>query len=203
MANKLTKELDFGIQPEKDKAGNMHTGKYFGFTFVEQEIAEIGRESKARKNFKLLEETHIVFTKLFEKRTKAELILGVRECLGRVIGYETCGLLYYIAKSNTFALIVDNQLCTYYPSDLGNSFKRASEFASCLVYIGTAFTEDRMIMFNKNYLEQNLMDIDSPGIGVNVQSCAFIPLHDYNGKGIGVLQAYKTPSPNRIPYSSN
>lgn len=111
VANIQTGKLDFAVQIEKNKSGDMYTGEYFGFTsldevalslfltFVSEKLQEIAKAYRARSNFKMLAETHTVFAEMLSKRTTADFILCLRKSLAKVIGYEHCGLLYFTPKS--------------------------------------------------------------------------------------------------------
>lgn len=68
--------------------------------------------------------------------------------------------------------------------------KRASEFESTAGNSGTAFTQDRAILLGGQHLEQSFTDVDAAGTFVEIQSCAFVPLHGCAGNSVGVLQLY-------------
>ena len=90
-----------------------------------------------------------------------------------------------------FTLKVEKKLCTYYSSDFSGSIKKPLEFESDSGNSGLAFTKDRMVILNaKDHLELSFTDIDSVGNFTYVKSCAFIPLHNYEGTVVGVLQLY-------------
>jgi len=103
-------KLEFGLQIEKKKSGDMYTGEYLGFisldeialslflVFVSQKIAEITRANEVRNKLKLVTDTHTTLTQLLEAKTKADFILTARKSLAKVIGYEQCGILYFAPK---------------------------------------------------------------------------------------------------------
>ena len=111
VTDSITSELLFGIQVERDKSGDMYSGRYFGFTvmeegmlvlltdYISQKISELDQILNCHSKDQLLISTHEYFSHLLENRTVVELILAVRQNLPQYLGYELAGLLYFSNKS--------------------------------------------------------------------------------------------------------
>jgi len=106
-----TKELIGGIQLDKMHGGNMYTGKYSGFselddgllsllaTFIGTKFSQLKETfaSKA-KDIKLVETLTAINT-LFESRTYMFLLMNIRELLPPLIGYEHIGVYLHDPNS--------------------------------------------------------------------------------------------------------
>lgn len=109
--NVQTKEVLFGVQLELIKAGNMYTGKYSGFSamdegmlavllaFVTHKISELDQNRKMKLKDSKFTMTLSLISKLLESKTIFELISCVREYAAEYLGYQYAGILYYFEKS--------------------------------------------------------------------------------------------------------
>jgi len=107
-----TKELLFGIQLEMDKAGDMYTGKYTGFSivdegifavlllFISQKISEINSHLEVQKRIEERAKTLQYFNKLLENKTVPQFVTCVRESLPGYFNFQHGGILFYLEKSN-------------------------------------------------------------------------------------------------------
>ena len=102
----------FGVQFEIDKPGDIFTGKYLGFTstddgllsilfnFLTQKISELTHSLTIKQKQEQYISILSLLTKLLENKTAYELITCFRDNLGKYLGYEYAGLLYY-SKAST------------------------------------------------------------------------------------------------------
>lgn len=106
-----SKELLFGVQLEMDKAGDMYTGKYSGFSiadegifaalmqFIGQKVSELNYclevQKKTEEHIKALD----YINKLLENKTVPQFVTCVREVLPSYLNFQYGSILFYTEKS--------------------------------------------------------------------------------------------------------
>ena len=91
----------------------MYGAHYFGFSamdegimglltcYISEKMSELDQIIQCHEKDQSLISTHDYISKLLENKTIEELIIYIRENLGRYLGYEFSGLLFLSEKSIT------------------------------------------------------------------------------------------------------
>lgn len=108
-----TKELLFGVQLEIEKAGDMYTGKYTGFSiadeglfailllFIGQKLSELNYCLEVQRKTEEQRKTLRYLNLLLENKTVLQFVTCVRESLPAHLNFQYGGILFYIEKSKS------------------------------------------------------------------------------------------------------